>query len=130
MTATNENPEAINPSKDEKIFAMLAHLLAIFTGFLAPLVIWLVKKDESAFVAKHSREALNFCITVCIGFLALFLLSVLFGWIPILGFIVFGLMMLGYFVIGIYALVMFIIATMRANDGLDYEYPISLRLIK
>ncbi|MCL4211315.1 MAG: DUF4870 domain-containing protein, partial [Phycisphaerales bacterium] len=38
--------------------AMLSHLLAIFFGWLAPLIIWLVKK-ESPFVADQAKESLN-----------------------------------------------------------------------
>ena len=41
-------------TQDERTMAMLAHLLGIVTGFLGPLVIWLIKKDQSKFVAYHA----------------------------------------------------------------------------
>ncbi len=55
--------------------AMLGHLLAIVTGFVAPLIIWLIKKEESPFIDDHGREALNFQITLIFAYLALFVLS-------------------------------------------------------
>jgi uncharacterized Tic20 family protein len=45
------------PSHDEKTFAMLAHVLGIFSGFIAPLVLFLVKRD-SKFVSFHALQAL------------------------------------------------------------------------
>src|SRR3954469_20624555 len=45
------------PTEDEKNLAMLNYILSIFSGFLAPLVIWLVKRD-SKFVAFHALQTL------------------------------------------------------------------------
>ena len=45
------------PSHDEKTFALLAHILGIFSGFIAPLVFFLVKRD-SKFVSFHALQAL------------------------------------------------------------------------
>src|SRR5215213_6480869 len=56
------------PDKDSKTMAMLAHLLTIFTGFLGPLIIWLMKKDQSPFVDDQGKEALNFQLTLLIGY--------------------------------------------------------------
>lgn len=112
-----DNLETTGPSADEKTLGMLSHLLAIFFGFLAPLIIWLVKKDESAWVAEQAKEALNFQITVFIGFVGCFILS----------FVFIGLLLMP--VLGIYNVVMLIIATIRANEGKAYRYPYTLRLI-
>ena len=58
--------------KDEKLYASLAHFLT-FCGYafplaniIAPLVIFLIKKDESDYVRYHSTEALNFQISMTI----------------------------------------------------------------
>lgn len=118
------------PSKDEKTFAMLAHLLAIFTAFIGPLVIYLVKKDESAFIAKQSKEALNFSISICVASFVLFCAASILVLIPFLGIILFSVLMLAVTAISIYALVMYIVAALKANDGLDFEYPYTLRLVK
>jgi len=73
-------PPQAPPGKDDCSMAMLAHLLAIFTGFIGPLIIWLVKKDTSRFVDQQGKEALNWAITVAI--IALVIIAL----IPVLGF--------------------------------------------
>jgi uncharacterized protein len=45
------------PTQDECTMAFLAHLLQVFTGFLAPLIIYCVKHD-SRFVKFHALQAL------------------------------------------------------------------------
>ena len=67
------NPVAGVPTQDERTWGMLAHLTA-FSGFLvplgnviAPLVVWLVKRDQSEFVADQGKEALNFNISVLLA---------------------------------------------------------------
>lgn len=107
-----------NVSSDEKTMALLAHLLGIFTYFIGPLVIWLVKKDQSAFVERHAREALNFQITAAIA-------AVVSG---ILIIVIIGIFLL--FAVGIAVLVFSIIATIAASKGNEYRYPFALRLVK
>ncbi len=105
-------------SKDARTWAMLCHLLAIFTGFIAPLVIWLIKKDEDPFVDSHGKEALNFQITVVIAMFASGLLTFI---------------CVGFFLgvaVWVVDLIFCIIATMKANSGELYRYPVSIRFIK
>ena len=107
-----------SPTKDECNIGMLAHLLGIFTGFIGALVLWLVKKDESAFIAEEAKEALNFQITMTIGFFA--------GWM--LCFI-----LIGFVLIPVLALVNFIfciIGAIAASKGQAYRYPFAIRLVK
>jgi uncharacterized protein len=54
------------PTPDEKTMGILSHILCLVGGFIAPLVIYLVKKDESAYVREQAKESLNFQITVLI----------------------------------------------------------------
>jgi uncharacterized protein len=120
----------------ERTWAMAAHLSALlgalissphgggFACFIGPLIIWLVKKDSMPFVNDQAKEALNFNISVAMATLALLLLSFLtFG----IGFIIAIPM---WVVIGVGWLVLTIIAAVKANDGLRYRYPFTLRLIK
>jgi len=104
--------------KQEKMWAMLCHIGAIILGFIAPLVIWLVKKDESAFVDDQGKEALNFQITMTLAFIITGFLTVVF-----IGFILVPLL-------AIFNLIMLIIAGIKANDGIKYRYPINIRFIK
>lgn len=45
------------PTQDERTMAFLAHLLQVFTGFIAPLAIYCVKQD-SRFVKFHALQSL------------------------------------------------------------------------
>lgn len=106
---------AIAPTSDEKTMAILSHVLTVVAGFLAPLIIYLIKKDESAFVREHAKESLNFQITafiIMIG-LAITVIGILLIW-----------------VVGILALVFVILATIKASEGKLYKYPFNFRLIK
>lgn len=105
-------------TSDERTLAILAHILTLVAGFIPPLVIWLVKKEESAFVAENAKESLNFQITLFIAVMICFVLT----------FVLIGLLLLP--IVGIGALVMVIIATVRASENKVYRYPLTLRLIK
>jgi uncharacterized Tic20 family protein len=124
------------PGAEERQWAMFAHLSALLGGlltsgwagsigfFIGPLVIWLMKKDTMPFVSDQAKEALNFAITVSIACTALLLLTILSLGIGAL--LTIPLML----IIGITALVLVIIAAMKANQGIAYRYPVSLRLVK
>lgn len=104
-------------ASDEKTLAMLAQLLGIFTGFLGPLVIYLVARDDQPFVKHHAAESLNFQLTVLIGYIASFVLMFV-----LIGFLTF-------FVVWIGALILEIVATVAANRGEWYRYPINIRMV-
>ena len=127
---TNETPEepgdggSGGPSKDEKQWAMFAHLSALlnflvpFGGIIAPIVIWQMKKDDMPLVVDQAKEYVNFQITVSI--VALLLIPTIF-----LGF---GIRLLP--ALCIFFVVFCIIAGLKANEGIRYRYPFTLRLIK
>ncbi|MEO8778742.1 MAG: DUF4870 domain-containing protein [Rhodanobacter sp.] len=124
------------PSAEERQWAMFAHLSALLgallTGafgggwgcFIGPLVIWLIKKDTMPFVNDQGKEALNFNITVAIVAVILVLISVMTFGIGLIIAIPLGT------IIGICWLVFTIIAAIKANEGVRYRYPFTLRLIK
>lgn len=121
----------MQPSKDERMWAMFAHLsgpLGAFLSvnslsFLGPLIIWLVKKDESDFVDNQGREALNFQLTMLTANLGLgAVLGVsCFTLLPLVGPL--------FIVVFILQIVLGIIAAVKANDGQLYRYPINIRFI-
>jgi uncharacterized Tic20 family protein len=53
------------PTQDEKTMAMLAHVLQIFTWWIGPLVIFIVKQD-SKFVRFHALQALLWQIALIV----------------------------------------------------------------
>ena len=123
---SEEQPQQIEsqPSKDERTWAMLCHFSAFaglifpFGNFLAPLIIWLIKKEELPFVEDQGNEVLNFQISMTIYFIISGILCIILIGIPI----VIGLI--------IFCFIITIIAAISANDGKSYRYPINLRLIK
>ena len=56
-------------SKDARMWAMLCHLLGLFTCFIGPLIVWLIKKEENPFIDKHGKEAF-FCANYIYGIFA------------------------------------------------------------
>jgi uncharacterized Tic20 family protein len=108
------------PSKDDCTMAMLAHLLGAFLNFPGPLIIWLIKKDQSPFVDDQGKEALNFQLTVLILHVACFMgvaatCGILFflPFVPYLVQIIFG-----------------VLGAVEANKGVAYRYPLTIRMIK
>lgn len=119
-------------SAEQRQWAMFAHLSALLGAaltagwgcFVGPLVIWLVKKDTMPLVDDQAKEALNFNITVVGAGLALVLLTVVTFGIGLVIAIPVGL------VLGVAWLVLTIVAGIKANEGVVYRYPFTLRLIK
>src|SRR5688572_2450465 len=70
-----EEPVVVAPSSEDKTMAILSHVLCIVAGFIAPLVIYLVKKD-SDYVQSHAKESLNFQLTMMIGYIVSFILMI------------------------------------------------------
>jgi uncharacterized Tic20 family protein len=124
------NPDSVSttaaaiPTQDERTWGMLAHLTA-FAGFIVPLgfiigplVVWLIKRDQSAFVADQGKEALNFNISVLLaiavcGALVWILIGILLG-----------------VALFVFWMAVTIIAGIKASEGIRYRYPYALRLVK
>ncbi|WP_447640716.1 MULTISPECIES: DUF4870 domain-containing protein [Chitinophagaceae] len=117
ISVANPNMEG-KPTNDECNLAMLAHILALFSYFLGPLIIYLVKKDESPFVANNAKNALNFQIS-------LFLYSIAGA---VLCIIIIGIFVL--IALGILHLVFCIMAAVAARDGKVYKYPLAIQFLK
>ncbi len=84
---------------------------------LAPLVLWLAKKDELPAIDKHGRKVLNFQISMMIYMAIAGILSVILIGIPIL------------IVLGIVQLVYTIIGTVKASQGEDFKYPWTIDIL-
>jgi uncharacterized Tic20 family protein len=112
------------PSRDERQWAMLCHLSAMLMyctaigGFIAPFVIWLLKRDEMPFVADQGRETLNFQITTLLALIAGGCLMLV-----LIGFVIVPAVLLFHFIVTI-------IATVRVSEGALYRYPICWRVIR
>ena len=111
-------PPAPPGATDDRTLATLSHAGQLLGGFLVPLIIYLVKKDESPFVADQAREALNFSITVTLAsIVSIPLIFVLVGILTLLATVVLGF-------------IFPIVAAVAANRGEWYRYPVCIRLVR
>ena len=98
-------------SQDDRMMGMIAYVLGFFFPIIGPLIIWLIKKDQSRFVSYHALQALIFtAVTSVATTVAWFLTAVLIGWLLVP-------------VVGIVHLAFCILAAMAANRGEWYEIP-------
>ncbi len=110
--------------KDERMWGMFCHLSALsgfvipFGNIIGPLIIYSMKKDEYAFVADQGKESLNFQISV--------LIYLMISGIAVL--LIVGIFML--ITVGLLSLILTVVASVRANDGEYYRYPLCIRFIK
>lgn len=125
----DQTPAAV--SSEERNWALAGHLSA-FSAFvtsgvgciLGPLVVWLIKRDTLPFAAEQAKEALNFNITVAIAALALWIITFGTFFIGALLTVPLGIALcVGWFVLTI-------VAAIRAQEGVVFRYPFTLRLVK
>jgi uncharacterized Tic20 family protein len=113
-------------NRDARMWAMFCHLagLAAFLplapvlgGIIAPLIIWQIKKDDFKFVDEQGKEAVNFQISIVIYALVAGLLC----------FLCIGAFLLP--AVCIFDVVFLLIAAVKANNGVHYRYPLTIRFI-
>lgn len=104
--------------EDEKLWATLIHIGGIVIGFVAPLVGYFVLRDRGPFIKEHTRVALNFQLTVLIGYIVGTVLSVV------------GIGVLLSLAVWVLSIVFSILAALAANRGQYYRYPLSIEFIK
>lgn len=121
---TQEISIAGKPGKDARNWAMVCHLSALsgyiipFGNILGPLIVWAIKKDDDPFIDDQGKEALNFHLTMIVLFIISFILM----------FLLIGFLLLA--VLAVFVLIMIIIASIKANDGVYYRYPLTIRFFK
>lgn len=113
-----------NISKEERQWAMFCHLAALagfvipFGNIIGPLVLWVLKKDESAFIDYHGKEALNFQISFSIYLIVSVILIIL----------LIGILLT--VIVATLGVVFLVVAALKANDGVYYTYPATIRFVK
>ncbi len=106
-------------STDDKNLAMLTHLSGFVLSVVVPLIVWLMYKDrpEKAYLVSEAKEALNFQITVLIGYVICSILAII---------------LIGIFLaklLWIVNLVLCIVAAVKVSSEGSYRYPFALRLV-
>jgi uncharacterized Tic20 family protein len=111
------------PPDQERLWGMLAHLLSfvaayIALGFLAPLIVLMVFGQRSAYVRAHAVESLNFNLTwLLYAVVAVILIFLVVGFVILIA-------------LGIAYVVLVIIASVRANNGEFFRYPLTIRFVR
>ncbi|WP_081755790.1 DUF4870 domain-containing protein [Paucisalibacillus sp. EB02] len=105
-------------TEDDRLFAMLLYVLSFPLPVLGPLLIWLLKRDNSDFVDFHGKEYFNFIISFTIySIVSSILMIILIGFVLI-------------FVVGVAALVLTILAAVKAFQGEAFRMPLVIRFIQ
>lgn len=120
---TNENP--YRPwGMEHNTFCMLMHLSQLlnvilpFGGVIMPIVMWATNRDKSPLVNDHGKAIINWLISATIyGIIGTVLIVV-------------GIGLLVLLVLGICSLVFAVIGGIKANDGVVWHYPLSIRFLK
>lgn len=95
---------------------MLAHLSFFVLGIVAPLGIYLFKKD-SPYARRQAAEAFNFHVTVTLAMFASAILMLL-----LIGFVL-------IFVVLLWGAVLSVVAAVASGKGEDYRYPLTIRFL-
>lgn len=113
-----ENPykktEPLSTS-DEKTWVIVQYVGAFFVDFLSPLIAYFLFNNRGPFISSHTKEHLNFSLTVLGAYLVL------------------AISLIGWLLIGvpfIVAIVFRIIAIVKASQGEEYRFPLTIRFIK
>lgn len=108
--------DTLSVAPEDKTLGLVAYVLAIFTSWIGPLILWLVKKDQSKFIGYHALQALMLMGGATVLYIVINILTVALH-LGFIGFIVEG-------VIGLIALALNIMAAIAASKGEWYEMPV------
>lgn len=110
--------EQTGTTKDDRLFGMLIYLSSFIVGFFGPLLIWLIKREDSQFVDRVGKDYLNFFVSYTIWTIISTILCII-----LIGF-------LFLFVFSILLFVFTIIGAVKAYHGKAYLPPLSIRFFK
>lgn len=106
------------PSSEERLLGMLLFLLNFFTAILGPLIIWLIKREESTFIDHHGKQYFNLLISF---FIYEFIAAITI-------FIGIGLVLVP--LLSIVFLILIIVGAIKAYQGEFYRFPFVIPLFK
>jgi hypothetical protein len=118
-------PVSVPSISNVRTWAAFCHasaLLGVFFYFpghlIPPLIIWLLKREESPELDAHGKEAVNFQISMLIyNVVAAVFCLILIGFVFLA-------------VLWVLNAVLVIVAAIQASDGKFYRYPITIRFIQ
>ena len=110
---------------DRNTFAMLLHLsqfagyvLIPLAGWVLPVVMWVVAKDQDELIDRHGRIVINWLLSVLIyGCVSAILCIVVIGF-PLLA------------ALAVVGVLFPILGAVRASDGVAWRYPLSIPFLR
>jgi uncharacterized Tic20 family protein len=115
---------------------LLAFVLPLL-GFIVPIVLWAIKKDDDPSIDRHGRIVINWIISVFIYTVLIVTLVLGVAFCVVLStksvalmttIVVPGIMVSSFFTV---ILIVFpIIGGIKANDGIEWKYPMSIQFFK
>ena len=111
--------------KEDEKWGVITHLAALSAILfplglvLGPLLVWLLKREDSKFLNTQGKNAVNFQLTILSICFVIMIFSALTNAMIIVAVLV-----------GIVGLVFAVIAAMKAKEHITYQYPFSLKLLK
>ena len=108
---------------DQNTWAMLLHIsqfsgfIIPFAGFIVPIVLWQMKKDESTVLDRNGRIIANWLISALIAGSVFWMLSFILIGIPLL------------LILGFLCVIFPIIGAIKASHGEAWPYPLSYRFL-
>ena len=106
------------PTNEERLFATAIYAISFFTVFIGPVVIWLIKRNDSPFIDAHGKEYVNFLISYGVyALISVLLMIVAVGFFTL-------------WAVGVLSLVFTIVAAIKAFQGQEYRIPFVFRLIR
>ncbi len=113
-----EMGDGIMPSQDERLLATAIYVTSFFTTIVGPLIIWLLKKNESAFIDNHGKEYFNFVISyAAYALISSILMIVLIGFVTI-------------WIVGVLGFIFTIVGAVKAYEGKEYRIPLVFRILR
>lgn len=119
-----ESSQAVQPRDqallglDENVYLLLMHLSQLVTAFIIPIIMWAVGKNDSPKVDLHGKNIINFQISVIVWIFIGIITSII------------GIGIIILLVIGIAVTVTIIIASIKAYNGEDWTYPLTIKFLK
>ncbi|MBC2962014.1 DUF4870 domain-containing protein [Nocardioides deserti] len=86
-------------------------------AFLGPLLVMLIKGNQSGYVRAQAVESLNFQLSILIYGIVAFVLA----------FVLIGFLLLP--IVGLIWLVFTIVGSVKASNGELYRYPLTIRMV-
>ena len=125
-------------SSGDRNMAMLCHLISFvgivlpFGNILGPLVVWLTQREKSSFVDEHGKESINFQLSLIVYSFVSVLLLIVSAILTVVVIGIFMLIIVGLLILAllVFSFIVIIIAAVRASNGEEYRYPLSIRFLK